>query len=152
MYPPGQSPYGVADMSGNVWEWCLNEYEKPERIQEEGDAYRVLRGGSWYYSGASASALARYYHWYNPRYDNYGFRLVGVRSSTLFRPFSGGEDLPGFRNLGGLILAAGRPSIAGPVPAMSAHLEQVVRRPRRRRRKAPGWPGLHARAEKMGNG
>ena len=51
MYPhekPEQSPYGVADLSGNVWEWCLNEYEKPERIQEEGDAYRVLRGGSWY--------------------------------------------------------------------------------------------------------
>ena len=45
---PEQSPYGVADLSGNVWEWCLNEYEKPERIQEEGDAYRVLRGGSWY--------------------------------------------------------------------------------------------------------
>jgi formylglycine-generating enzyme required for sulfatase activity len=78
MYPQGASPYGVLDMSGNVWEWCLNEYEKPERTQEEGDAYRVLRGGSWNGSGDHASALARLHNWYYDRNDYGGFRVVGV--------------------------------------------------------------------------
>jgi len=102
MYPQGASPYGVLDLSGNVWEWCLNEYEKPERIQEEGDAWRVLRGGSWNLKVGSASALARNRNWNNHRNDNYGFRVVVVRSSTFFRPFSGGHDgrLSGYRNHG----------------------------------------------------
>jgi formylglycine-generating enzyme required for sulfatase activity len=51
IFPNGQSPYGVMDMSGNVWEWCLNKYEKPHelpaRIKLDGTSGRPLRGGSW---------------------------------------------------------------------------------------------------------
>ena len=47
MYPQGASPYGVLDLSGNVWCWCLNEYDNPENTGLGGDAARVLRGGSW---------------------------------------------------------------------------------------------------------
>lgn len=47
LYSRGASPYGVADMAGNVWEWCLNEYLNPDLTQPGGDAGRVLRGGSW---------------------------------------------------------------------------------------------------------
>ena len=47
MYPHGTSPVGALDMSGNVFEWCLNEYEKPDRIDVAGEARRAVRGGSW---------------------------------------------------------------------------------------------------------
>ena len=86
MYPhekPEQSPYGVADLSGNVWEWCLNEYDNPDRTQVEGDANRVLRGGSWNDVVDDASASSRYRDWPDYRDDNLGFRVVAVSASPF---------------------------------------------------------------------
>ncbi len=47
-YPQGRSEEGVDDLAGNVDEWCLNKYDKPEVIEVDtsGDR-RVVRGGSW---------------------------------------------------------------------------------------------------------
>jgi len=47
LYPHAASPYGVEDLAGNVWEWCLNEDENPDRTEPGGHAPRALRGGSW---------------------------------------------------------------------------------------------------------
>lgn len=52
--PQGDSPYGVADMVGNVPEWCQSKYNpypyKADDGREDlkGEEGRVLRGGSWF--------------------------------------------------------------------------------------------------------
>ncbi len=76
MYPQGASPDGIQDLSGNVWEWCLNEYSNPDHVQEVGDETLVLRGGSWNFAGGDAAAVAR--NWDNPNlvYISHGFRVV----------------------------------------------------------------------------
>jgi formylglycine-generating enzyme required for sulfatase activity len=56
-YPP--NPFGIYDLSGNVWEWCSSEYrpypyrandgreEIRTNIDKNMNIRRVVRGGSW---------------------------------------------------------------------------------------------------------
>ncbi|MBS1872358.1 MAG: SUMF1/EgtB/PvdO family nonheme iron enzyme [Acidobacteria bacterium] len=76
IYPDGASPDRVLDLSGNVWEWCRNEYDKPDRIQERGTESRVLRGGSWINYQAGARADSRYLNHPASRDGLIGFRVV----------------------------------------------------------------------------
>jgi formylglycine-generating enzyme required for sulfatase activity len=54
--PEGDSPYEVADMAGNVWEWTSSLYKAypydPEdgREDPEAEEARVLRGGAFHHS------------------------------------------------------------------------------------------------------
>ncbi|GEM_PF-490113 len=43
----GDSPFGIVDMAGNVWEWCLTDYDNKTNVVESNANIRVLRGGSW---------------------------------------------------------------------------------------------------------
>jgi len=48
IFPDGASPFGLLDMSGNVWEWCLNKYDDTGDISiDVTGARRALRGGSF---------------------------------------------------------------------------------------------------------
>ena len=84
-YPEGRSPYGLYDMSGNVWEWVDAFYlPHPGNVvpsQEYGKDKRVLKGGSWfdclsYGCGLSAPAFNRSF--FNPEVKNnsFGFRCA----------------------------------------------------------------------------
>jgi formylglycine-generating enzyme required for sulfatase activity len=83
IYPQGASPEGVLDLSGNVWEWCLNEYEKPEPTGLGGRESRALRGGSWGGIQAYARASARIHNLPSVRNIFIGFRVV------CFSPIAG---------------------------------------------------------------
>jgi formylglycine-generating enzyme required for sulfatase activity len=78
LYPAGASPCGALDLAGNVWEWCLNEFQQPERVGPAGKARRAVRGGSWldYHDNARCAYRNRY----SPvrRFYNLGLRLVCV--------------------------------------------------------------------------
>jgi formylglycine-generating enzyme required for sulfatase activity len=75
LYPQGASPVGALDMSGNVWEWCLNEYGKPKRVKMNGEGKRVVRGGSWINYRDSARTTARFLDLPLDRDLVVGFRL-----------------------------------------------------------------------------
>jgi formylglycine-generating enzyme required for sulfatase activity len=86
--------FGLYNMHGNVWEWCLDHYQSnygkapmdgsawinPETVQDD---YRVLLGGSWYNVPHCCRSAARFDFGLPGIHFNYiGFRVVCVAAKT----------------------------------------------------------------------
>ncbi len=79
--------FGLFDLHGNVWEWCLdywhNNYSSAPTDgsgwMSGGDSsLRVLRGGSWYVNGGDCRSASRGSTWRGDRYYAVGVRVVVV--------------------------------------------------------------------------
>jgi formylglycine-generating enzyme required for sulfatase activity len=86
-YPLGKGPFGTLDQAGNVWEWCLDVWDKRayqkraktelvDPVVTEGvELERPVRGGSWSYSAVFLRSAYRFRY---PvfRGSSLGFRLA----------------------------------------------------------------------------
>jgi formylglycine-generating enzyme required for sulfatase activity len=87
-FPGGASPYGLLDISGNVWEWTrslwgpypypTNEEKRAQRenLMAFGDEPRVLRGGAFWDDYWNVRCVSRDSNSPNLQNINIGFRVV----------------------------------------------------------------------------
>lgn len=74
---------GLYDMSGNIWEWCFDNYDiypsiakMDPKVDNDAGGYRVLRGGSWDSEEKNCRSTFRNYNEPSNRGTCYGLRLA----------------------------------------------------------------------------
>jgi sulfatase modifying factor 1 len=82
-YPP--NAWGLHDMHGNVWEWCLVSQGKPlpggpagKDNSAPADSGGVVRGGGWSNVGERCRSAARHVCSPSGWFSNVGFRVAAV--------------------------------------------------------------------------
>ena len=77
--------FGLCDMHGNVWEWCQDHWHGSYKnaptdgsawLSDDGEANRVLRGGSWFDFPRDCRSASRDNNQPGVRAFNIGFRVV----------------------------------------------------------------------------
>jgi formylglycine-generating enzyme required for sulfatase activity len=90
IFPPNQ--FGLYDMHGNVWEWCLDYWHDNYKgaptdgsawLSENDDATRIVRGGSWIFNPRGCRSATRSNFTPDDRDDHFGFRVVCEIPRTL---------------------------------------------------------------------
>jgi len=74
-FPQGQSPYGLQDASGNVWEWMRNDTNSGKDDFQSNET-KGLRGGSFGSLSDDARCASRSGDLPDGRYYDLGFRVV----------------------------------------------------------------------------
>jgi eukaryotic-like serine/threonine-protein kinase len=87
--------FGLYDMHGNLWEWCLDEWSNNYKnapndgsargniISRNRNKVRVLRGGSWYSYPLSCRAANRLRDVIDLQFNLFGFRVVYAPARIL---------------------------------------------------------------------
>jgi formylglycine-generating enzyme required for sulfatase activity len=83
-YPAGNSPYGLCDMAGSVWEWMNDRYDPTyypispaaNPAGPSSGRARVWRGGSWFEGSGGVRASNRQWNYPDFQYSYIGFRCV----------------------------------------------------------------------------
>lgn len=81
-FPGGASFFGIEDMAGNVWEWCLDFYQPLQGTPKRNPRglvagpTRLYRGGSWKSRFTNLRATARSSNAANFASNDVGFRII----------------------------------------------------------------------------
>lgn len=78
-YPAGASPFGVYDMSGNIWEWCQDLHvEAGSNGDTTAASKRLVHGGSFISPCQRAEIGFRYYLDPHSFHSTIGFRVIAA--------------------------------------------------------------------------
>jgi formylglycine-generating enzyme required for sulfatase activity len=88
----GVNAFGLADMHGNVWNWCLDNWHSSyEGAPSDGsawvaggdDRYRIVRGGSWFGDPDNCRSAFRIRDSPDSRNGSIGFRVVSLSPPSV---------------------------------------------------------------------